>query len=90
MRKDKRMRAENPDYVPTDYVPSSHDIMEVKKEMERHVQVYKKERHENMDMNLSPAEDKTEMQVGVIKEQVLDLHTKFDYMLSIMMRSNVL
>ena len=80
----------NPDYVPDDYVPSKKEVSKKKARMEYYVQKYRDERIDNQNLKLVEEESQADIDVEVIKEQVLDMQTKFDYLISMMMKSNVI
>ena len=56
----------------------------MKEEMVRNVEEFWRER--KMNENLLPERDQKAIDLEVVKEQILDLNDKFDYLLSIMMK----
>ena len=86
--KKKRQTVEG--FEPDDYEPKAEEVTYWKKNMQKHVEAYRKERMDNINLNLTRVPNIADEHVEVIKENVLDIQTKFDYLLSLMMRSKLL
>ena len=72
-------------YKANDYVYSKADLQKFKDKVFSEAAKLKKERKENE--GLQKQVDETKEAVVVVKEQILDLNDKFDYLISIMLKS---
>lgn len=70
-----------------DYVATKDELKQLKQTMENDFDHMKQERYDNMD--LVPVDVKGQ-QIETIKEQILDLNDKFDFLISLMIQSNKL
>jgi hypothetical protein len=77
-----------PKSLRTDYVYKKRDVRYFKEQMYLQTEIFHKERMENED--LVPPPDQTEVDVEVIKDQILTLNDKFDYLLYVMMKNQKL
>jgi hypothetical protein len=68
-----------------DYVYTPKDIAELKAEMEHETELLKAERKENED--LCPGIDQQVIDIEVVKEQILDLNDKFDFLINLMIKN---
>ena len=64
---------ENPNYIPDDYEPKPEEVAYWKKNMEKHVESYRRERLDNINLNLTRVRNQADEHVEVIKENVLDI-----------------
>ena len=60
----------------------------MKEDMTRSVDEFKRERYNNID--LVPKRDQTSIDAEIVKDQVIDLNDKFDYLLYILFKSGKL
>jgi hypothetical protein len=72
----------------TDYVYKKKDVRYFKEQMYAQTAIFHNERMENE--GLVPPPDQTDMDVEIIKDQILTLNDKFDYLLYVMMKNSKL
>jgi hypothetical protein len=70
---------------PQEYVYAQSDVAYFKETMIREGDKLKQERKENED--LVPGVDKHILDIEVMKEQIIDLNDKFDYLISLMIKN---
>ncbi len=70
-----------------DYVPTKADLAKCKDNMDKCAEAMKAERLENED--LIPKDVHGE-QIEIVKEQIIDLNDKFDFLISLMIKSQKL
>ena len=68
-----------------DYSYNKDDVKYFKDQMIRETEKFKVERVENEE--LVPLPDKKEIDLEIVKDQILDLNDKFDYLIFVMMKN---
>ncbi len=69
----QKKRGLNANYIPDDYEPKTHEVAYWKKNMEKHVEAYRRERLDNINLNLTRVPNQADEHVEIIKENVLDI-----------------
>lgn len=82
---DRRKNKLVPHSLRTDYVYKKKDVRYFKEQMQIQTELFHKERTNNE--NLVPPPNQTEIDVEIVKEQILNLNDKFDYLLYVMMKN---
>ena len=70
--------------IVNDYVYTPEEIAALKEEVERTSELHKAEKKENDD--LVPGESQDVVDVEIIKEQIIDLNDKFDYLITLLLQ----
>ena len=68
----------------TDYVPNQMELQQMREEMVRQVDEFQAER--KMNEELMPDKDQKAIDIEIVKEQILDLNDKFDYLMYVLMK----
>ncbi len=69
----KKKRREVSEFEPEDYEPKAAEVAFWKTNMENHVEAYRRERIDNINLNLTSIPNEADEHVEIIKENVLDI-----------------